>query len=125
MLALRRTYTVLVMLVAAAYFAQAALAGQFLSGTYTALRLHQVVASSSDVLLFLTVVAGALLRWRAKGRTWPFLSALGLLVANQVQNLAGANRLVWLHIPLGTAMLAAAVLLALICTRPGAFERNA
>lgn len=105
-------------LVVLTYLGQAVLAGQFLSGTYAALRMHQYGATVSDVLLFLGVVVGALLRWRAKGRSWAFWSSLGLLVVNQVQNGAGAARMVSLHIPLGVAMLAVAVVVALAASRP-------
>lgn len=117
-------FTVLIAMVAVAYLAQATLAGQFLSGSYPALRLHQLVATGSDVLLFLAVAAGAVLRWGARGPIWPLLVALALLTANQVQNVAGAERWIWLHIPLGAAMLAAAVVTAQACMRPRAFERR-
>lgn len=104
-------------LVVGAYFWQVILAGQFLSGTYAALNLHQLGATVSDVLLFLAAIVGALLRWRAKGAAWPFWAALGLLMANQAQNGAGAARLIFLHIPLGATMLAVAVVLALAASR--------
>lgn len=110
-------FRVLIWLVVIAYLGQAVLAGQFLSGTYAALRLHQTGGTASDLILFLAVVIGALLRWHAKGSLWPFWVALGLLVANQVQNGAGAARLISLHIPLGVAMLAIALVAALAASR--------
>lgn len=106
-------------LVVLAYLGQAVLAGQFLSGTYVALRMHQLGATVSDLILFLAVVVGALLRWHAKGRVWPFWAAVGLLVTNQVQNGAGAARLIALHIPLGVAMLSVAVVIALGASQIG------
>lgn len=96
-----------------AYLGQSVLAGQFLSGTYVALRMHQLGGTTSDLILFLAVVMGALLRWQAKGRAWPFWAAVSLLATNQVQNGAGAARLISLHIPLGVALLAVAVVVAL------------
>lgn len=116
-----RTYVLLFRVlswsVAFLYLSQAVLAGQFLSGTYPALHLHQIGATTSDLVLFVAVVVAALLRWQAKSPTWPFWASLGLLVANQIQNGAGAARWVHLHIPLGALMLATAVLLAVAATR--------
>jgi hypothetical protein len=105
-------FRALAWLVVLAYLGQAVLAGQFLSGTYFALRLHQLGGTASDLIVFLAVVVGALLRWHAKGSAWPFWAVVGLLVANQVQNGAGAARLISLHIPLGVSMLTVAVLVA-------------
>ncbi|MDQ0779109.1 uncharacterized membrane protein YcjF (UPF0283 family) [Streptomyces aurantiacus] len=108
-----RVYAVLMYTVAAACFGQAVLAGQFMSGSYDALRWHQYGATFTDVLLVCALVPAALLRWRGKGRMWPFLSALGLFAAAQVLNSAGAARLLSLHIPLGVAVIAGAFVVAL------------
>ncbi|WP_369255471.1 hypothetical protein [Streptomyces sp. R35] len=108
-----RGYAVLMYTVALVYFGQAVLAGQFLSGSYDALRWHQYGATLTDALLFCALVVGALLRRHGKGKLWPFLAALTLLLANQAQNGAGAARLLSLHIPLGVAMIAGAFLVAL------------
>lgn len=108
-----RVYAVLMYVVALAYFGQAVLVSQFMSGSYDALRWHQYGATFTDVLLFCSLVTAALLRWHGKGRLWPFLAALTLLLANQAQNGAGAARLLSLHIPLGVAMIAGAFLVAL------------
>jgi len=112
-----RSFQALSWSVAAAYLGQAVLAGQFFSGTYAALGLHATRGTVSDVILFLGLVIAALLRWHAKGPIWPFWAALSLLVANQVQNGAGAARLISLHIPLGVTMLAVAVAIALAVPR--------
>lgn len=112
-----RIFQILSWLVAAAYLGQAVLAGQFFSGTYAALGLHGTGGTVADVILFLGLVIGALLRWHAKGPIWPFWAMLGLLVVNQVQNGAGAARLVSLHIPLGVTMLALSVAIALAVPR--------
>ncbi|WP_199742490.1 hypothetical protein [Streptomyces triticirhizae] len=106
-------YAVLMYAVTLVYFAQAVSAGQFLSGGYDALSWHRYAATGTDVVLFFTLLFAGLLRWHGKGRLWPFLATLGLLVANQAQNAAGAARLVSLHIPLGVAMLTAAVVICL------------
>lgn len=112
-------FRALAWLIALVYFGQAVLAGQFLSGTYPALRMHQLAATAADVLLFAAIVVTALLRWRAKGPIWPFWAVLGLAAVAQAQNAAGAARLIQLHIPLGVAMLVAAVLMALFASLPG------
>lgn len=117
-LAYAHIFRALAWMVGILYLGQAVLAGQFLSGSYPALHLHQVGATTSDVVLFSAVVVGALLRWQTKGRGWPFWTSLGLLAANQVQNGAGASRMISLHVPLGVAMLAAAVVVALRSSQP-------
>ena len=119
-----RLFRALVWLIALVYFGQAVLAGQFLSGTYPALRLHQLAATVADVLLFTAIVVAALLRWHAKGRIWPLWAALGLTVVAQAQNAAGAARLIQLHIPLGVAMLVTAVLVSVLATWPGDLARR-
>jgi hypothetical protein len=114
-----RIYQAASWLVVVAYLGQAVFAGQFLSGTYFALRLHQYGGTVSDVVVFLAAFVGALLRWHGKGNAWPFWVAVGLLVTNQVQNGAGAARLISLHIPLGASMLAVAVAAALTALQIG------
>lgn len=112
-------------MIALVFFGQAVLAGQFLSGIYPALRMHQLGATAADVLVFAAIVIGALLRWHAKDRIWPFWAAVLLALVAQAQNLAGAARLVQLHIPLGVAMLVAAVLISLFASLPGGHDRSA
>src|SRR5690625_422479 len=82
--------------------------------SFCTLSLHDALPI---LILFLGLVIAALLRWHAKGPIWPFWAALSLLVANQVQNGAGAARLISLHIPLGVTMLAVAVAIALAVPR--------
>lgn len=112
-----RIYHVLSWMIVATYLAQAVLAGQFLSGSYPALSLHGTGGTVADVIVFGALVVAALLRWHGKGKFWPFWAALGLVVANQVQNAVGAGRWIHLHIPLGVAMLGAAVAVALAASR--------
>lgn len=114
-----RTFQALSWLVVAAYLGQAVLAGQFLSGSYPALNWHGTGGTVSDTIVLVAVVVAALLRWHGKGQVWPFWASLGLLAANQVQNAAGAGRLINLHIPLGVAMLGIAVGVALIASQAG------
>lgn len=115
-------YRALAWIVTAAYFGQAVFAGQFMAGTYAALRMHQIGATVTDVVLFLAVVVAALLRWRAKGAIWPFLAALALLLANQVQNGAGAARLLSVHVPLGVIMVSGAFVVAIWSSLPGRLD---
>ena len=117
-------FRVLSWLVVVTYFGQAVLAGQFLSGTYPALRLHGIGGTVADFVVVFAVVTAALLCWHGKGRSWPFWAALGLLVLNQVQNGVGAARMVHLHIPLGVAMLGVAVAVALAAGQDGPLIRN-
>ena len=112
-------FRTLAWLVVTVYLGQVVFAGQFLSGTYPALRLHRIGGTTADVVVFLAVAAAALLRWHAKGRQWPFWAALVLLLANQAQNGAGAARLLTVHIPLGVIMVCGATVVAISSSLPG------
>lgn len=97
-------------LVAIAVFAQAALAGQFLSGQQWARPLHRSLAVG---LVITTVGMGLVALWRLHRLESGVRFAvallglgLGLLVQMTVGLLsADGHRLLWLHIPLGVALL--------------------
>jgi hypothetical protein len=99
--------------VAALVFAQAALAGGFLSGNFDALDAH--AGTGGAVAVGLLVQSGlALLVWRrGRGPGWPVVASLiQLLVAGALFPL-GEERVLAVHVPLAVALtVGAAFLLA-------------
>lgn len=93
------------MLAAVAYLFQAVSAGQFLSGDYVFLRVHQLGTTAADTLMLIALVATACLKWVARGPLTPFAAVLTVMAVSQLQAASGAARLVWLHIPLGVAVI--------------------
>ncbi len=97
---------------AASVAMQPVLAGRYLSGDYDALAVHQ---ANSFVLHGAVVVAffAALAYWRVgKGRGWPALMLLALFLVEGFQVQFGYERQLAIHIPLGVAIVATAVWLA-------------
>lgn len=91
---------------AALLVAQPVLAGRFLEGSYEALKPHGAIGGGIIPLTWI-VCAAAFLAWRP-GRLSPFpLVASGLVsVLTVVQVVAGYNRSLGVHLPLGVAIVA-------------------
>jgi hypothetical protein len=85
-------------------------AGLYLSGSYDMLRGHEVNALVLS-LVGLGQLVAAIVFWARRGRGWPALLALVLVVAEQVQTGFGYARLLGVHIPLGVAIVVGQVLL--------------
>jgi heme A synthase len=99
-------------------FAQAVLAGSFLAGHYDTLALHRTnstVAVAATALMLVTAV----LHWRpGRGPFWPVLISLLYFAVIALQTFLGYRRLLAYHVPLGTALIAAAILLLVWVWRP-------
>ncbi|GAA3084968.1 hypothetical protein ACFQ0X_01070 [Streptomyces rectiviolaceus] len=99
-------------------FGQPVFAGVFLTGDIDGLELH---ARGADVVFALGLaqaVAGVVLSVRTRW-WWPASASLLLVVAESVQYMAGMDGALWLHLPLGVAVIAALVVLfAVVWTRP-------
>jgi hypothetical protein len=86
---------------------QAVLAGQYLSGVFDALAVHN--ANAGFVLLagWAQAVA-ALLLWRpGRGPAWPLGASVLVCVAELMQMAAGMSRELGLHVPLGVTLFGA------------------
>lgn len=97
---------------------QAVLAGGFLSGHYAALSLHAANATLTGVTAIAMTVAAVLL-WRPGGGPgWPAL-ACGLLFGAEGGQIAmGYARVLAVHVPLGVAIIVAAVAMLRWAWRP-------
>lgn len=101
-----------------AVLAQPVLAGLFLSGEVDAIGAHAVNAALV-ILLTMAMRAAALLFWTAgRGRFWPLPVAVVAFLTVGFQTGSGYARQLALHVPLGVAIVTAAVLLAIAVWRP-------
>ena len=86
-------------------FNQAVFAGQFLGGSFGALRTHRENATVAGIAVLVTAVAAVLVRLFGGGPAWPALAALGLfgLIAGQIA--LGFARALTVHVPLGVVII--------------------
>jgi hypothetical protein len=93
-------------------------AGQFLSGTFSALHTHRENATVAGIAVGVAALAAVPIRWPGRGPLWPLLACLGLYGLIAVQIVIGFGRLLTIHIPLGVAIIVLAVLLTVWAWRP-------
>jgi len=98
-------FRVLITLGAVLLFNQAVLAGQFMSGTYEALEFHAFGATASEIVVALAIVPAGWARFRRRYPLWPAVLTALLFVAINVQEFAGEERILTLHIPLGVSII--------------------
>lgn len=92
-------------------FLQPVFAGRFLSGDYGMLGAHGNNAFAVVIIALVQTVL-AVVYWRPGGGPgWPALASVGLLVAESVQMELGFARVIGVHVPLGVAIVAAAILM--------------
>lgn len=100
--------------------AQPVLIGGYLQGSFDLVTVHGVNGSLLMTATFVAAVA-ALLAWTVgHGPGWPTLAMAALWLAEFVQLVAGYTRLLWLHIPVGVAVVGAAVFIAVWAWTPAA-----
>ena len=86
-------------------FNQAVFAGQFLSGTYAALRLHRDMANAVVALVAASIIAAVLWRRVGRGPRWPIPATIALFVLTAFQTYLGYSLQLAVHIPLGVAVI--------------------
>jgi hypothetical protein len=97
--------------------AQPLLAGLLLSGSFSALKAHEVTGQAVGGLGILTLIC-AILLWQVGGGSVAAVRISGgLLVGVVLQIILGYDRLLALHVPLGVAMVAGIGRLALFAWR--------
>jgi hypothetical protein len=121
----KRTFQILVSLAALSAFLQPVLAGAYLGGHFGALDLHSVNGTIANALALLMTVAAILVRRPGRGAWWPAAVSGGLFLAEALQIVFGYTRSVSLHIPLGSAIIAAFVVLLVRVWRPASVAPSA
>ena len=100
--------------------AQPVLIGGYLQGSFDLVTVHGINGSMLMLATFVAAVA-ALLRWTAgHGSGWPAVALAALWCAEFVQLVAGYTRLLWLHVPLGVAIVGTAAFVAAWAWTPAA-----
>ncbi|WP_343979891.1 hypothetical protein [Kribbella koreensis] len=102
---------------------QPVLAGVYLNGSGTALRLHEPIGLGLAFVSLGQLVV-ATIYWRSGGRAAAVLVTLPVLAAESFQIAMGYNRQLALHIPLGIAIVAAVCAFAVWTFRPAAAVRR-
>ncbi|HEY0470723.1 MAG TPA: hypothetical protein VGD34_03640 [Kribbella sp.] len=108
---------------AAAACLQPVLAGSYLNGSGSAIRIHGSLGQAIFFICLVQLPAAAIYR-RSGGRTWPIVLTAALLLAEALQITMGYSRTLALHIPLGITIVATAVIFAVWTCRPGASVRR-
>ncbi|GAA4978886.1 hypothetical protein GCM10023205_54010 [Yinghuangia aomiensis] len=97
---------------------QTVLAGRFLSGNYDALDLHAANAMAIAGTGLVQLVT-AILLWRpGRGPWWPMTASLALVAAEVGEMRLGYARALAIHIPLGTTIVAAVLMLMVWSWKP-------
>ena len=106
-------------------FAQAVLAGLFMSEVRIAFDLHRENATVTGVVLMITIVAAVIARARSQAPRWMIAAPVVLLLLMSLQAFAGFRKLTAMHIPLSVVVIGAAVTLTVAVWRwkvPGPTE---
>jgi hypothetical protein len=84
---------------------QPVLAGDYLSGRYDALRLHEANAMATAGVAVLQLVAAVLLRRPGGGPRWPIGGATALVAGEAGEIVLGFHRVLAVHVPLGVLLV--------------------
>ncbi|MFB9660512.1 hypothetical protein ACFQS3_12155 [Glycomyces mayteni] len=86
-------------------FAQPVFAGVYLSGDFDGLAWH---VRGADLVSYIAIahLGAAAAVWVRGRRAWPFWSSLALVAGVTAQYFAGTGGALWLHFPLGAALVA-------------------
>jgi hypothetical protein len=99
-------------------FNQAVLAGQFLSGTYTALRMHRDMANYTVAAIAASIITAILWRRVGEGPRWPLPASVALFALTALQTFLGYRLILAAHIPLGVVVIMLLVALTVAAWRP-------
>ena len=107
----RRIFRILITVAAVLLFNQSLQAGEFMSGSYEFLEFHRFGATGAEFVVLFAAIAAVVARFRDGYSWWPAgLTAL-LWVGIQVQEFAGEERMLAVHVPLGVSLIVSVVLL--------------
>jgi hypothetical protein len=103
---------IVLVLHAALVVMQPIMAGYYLSGEADAMDWHSPIGSSLWMLSMIQFVV-AMLYWRpGGGRLWPALATVALFFAEVTQLILGYSQTMFVHVPLGTAIVISVLLFA-------------
>ena len=100
-----RAYRIPITVAAVLLFNQAVNAGEFMSGRFEAPEFHRFGATAAGILVLLAVIGAGWARFQRRYQLWPVGVTALLFVAIQVQEWAGEERVLSVHIPLGVSII--------------------
>ncbi len=104
-----RAFRVLITMAAVVLFNQSLQAGEFMSGRYEFLEFHRLGATVAEVVVLFAAIAAGVARYRHRYPSWPTGVSALLFVAIQIQEWAGEERVLSVHVPLGVSIIMTAV----------------
>ncbi len=106
-------------------FGQPVFAGVYLSGDFDGLSWH-VVGADLVSTIGIVQIGAAVAVWIRVRRAWPLWASVALTAGETAQYFAGMDGALWLHLPLGVALVAGiAGLFAAVWMRPLPRRRKA
>jgi len=106
-----RAFRIPITAAAVMLFNQSLQAGEFMSGKFEFLEFHRLGATISEYLLLLALAGAGWARFRGRYPLWPAGVTAVLFVAIQIQEWAGENRVLSVHVPLGVSLIVTVILL--------------
>jgi hypothetical protein len=103
-----------------AVLAQPVLAGSYLTGDVDAITVHGLVGSLLSLVAMALIAAAVAYVLAGRGRLWVLPVTVLLFLAEGLQIGMGYSRALQVHVPLGVAIVVAAVLLAAWVWTPSA-----
>lgn len=108
------------LLLAGAILAQPVLAGSYLNGSRDAIRWHDNVAITAEILGMVLFVAGLAYSLRDRGTLWVMPAPLVMMLLIGTQVGFGYARRLQLHVPIGVLLAILIVVFAMWVFSPGA-----
>lgn len=115
---MRSSLRAVLVLHSSALLAQPALAGEFLSGTDNAVRVHELLAWAILGLCSLQIVLSALGMRTGAATYWLLLGSALVLLAELLQTGVGYGRFLRVHVPLGAVEFAVVLVQTVSVFRP-------
>ena len=104
-----RSFRVFITAAAVVLFNQSLSAGEFMSGSYEFLNFHRLGASVAEFVVLFTAISAGVARFRRRYTSWPVGLTVLLLAAIQLQEFAGEERILSVHVPLGVSIITAVI----------------
>ena len=100
-----RAFRVPITVAAVVLFNQSLSAGEFMSGRFEFLEFHRFGATAAEMVVLLAVVGAGWARFRRRYSWRPVGATALLFVAIQLQEWAGEERVLSVHVPLGVSII--------------------
>ncbi len=104
-----RAFRIPITIAAVVLFNQSLQAGEFMSGKYEFLQFHRYGATLAEFVVLFALIGAGWALYRGRYQWWPVGVTALLFVAIQVQEWAGEQRVLSVHVPLGVSIIVVAI----------------